>query len=164
MLVTALPELFGFHAWARERVLAAADRVALEGLRRPVLIPGGSEDGSLHATLAQIAAAEAHWLARFGGESQHHIHAGRDFPDLAAIASAWQQADEGLAAVISGDLERAVRYYRESTQSDDGQPLWQLLLHVSNHTTHHRAEACAGLTALGCPPASVDLIDFWREK
>jgi uncharacterized damage-inducible protein DinB len=32
-----LQELFAFHAWARARVLAAAETVPFEGLRRPVL-------------------------------------------------------------------------------------------------------------------------------
>jgi uncharacterized damage-inducible protein DinB len=144
-------------------VLAAAERVPYEGLRRPVLIPGGNEDGSLHATLAHIAATQAHWLARFQGDAEHRV--GASYPDLAAIARTWEQADLGLAAVAaSDDLARTVRYYRASAQGYDQHPLWQLLLHVSNHTTHHRAEACAALTALGAPPESVDLIDFFRRR
>lgn len=155
-----LQEVFAFHAWARARVLAAADQLPYEALRRPVLIPGGNEDGSVHATLAHIAATQAHWLARFQGDAEHHLTA--TYPDLQAISQAWEQADAGLAAVVAtNDLDRIVRYRR--TVGEDEQPLWQLLLHVSNHTTHHRAEACAALTALGSPPASVDFIDFLRR-
>jgi uncharacterized damage-inducible protein DinB len=156
-------QLFAFHAWARARVLEAADRVPYEGLRRPVLIPGGNGDGSLHATLTHIAAAQAHWLARFQGDAEHRPADG--YPDLAAIARAWEQADAGLMEVIAAhDLLEEVRYYRASTQGYDQYPLWRLLLHVSNHTTHHRAEACAALTALGSPPQSVDLVDFLRRE
>jgi uncharacterized damage-inducible protein DinB len=158
-----LQEVFGFHAWARARVLAAAEAVPYEGLRRPVLIPGGSEDGSLHATLAHIASAEAHWLARWQGDAEHRLSPRAAYPDLRAIAQTWEQADQAIAALVAhDDLERVVRYYRESTRNYDEQPLWQLLLHVSHHTTHHRAEACAALTALGSPPESTDFIDFLR--
>jgi uncharacterized damage-inducible protein DinB len=141
------------------RVLAAADQLPYEALRRPVLVPGGNEDGSLHATLAHIAATQAHWLARFQGDAEHNLTAA--YPDLRAIAQAWEQSDAGLAAVVATtDLDRIVRYHR--SVGDDEQPLWQLLQHVSNHTTHHRAEACAALTALGSPPESVDFIEFLR--
>jgi uncharacterized damage-inducible protein DinB len=159
-----LGELFAFHAWARARVLAAAEQVPFEGLRRPVMVPGGNEDGSLHATLAHIAATQDHWLARFQGDPEHQLSRAAAFADLRAIAQAWEQADAGIAALLEADdLSRSVRYYRAATRTHDQQPLWQLLLHVSNHTTHHRAEACAALTALGSPPDSVDLIDFLRR-
>jgi uncharacterized damage-inducible protein DinB len=163
-VLEALRQLYTFHGWARERVLAAADRVPREGLRRPVLIPGGSEDGSLHATLAHIAAAEAHWLARWQGDAEHRLQTGADFPNLPAIARVWESADAGILAFLAGelDLDRPVRYFRASAAAWDEQPLWQLLFHLSNHTTHHRAEACAALTALGSPPESTDFIDFLR--
>jgi uncharacterized damage-inducible protein DinB len=157
-----LQEVFAFHAWARARVLAAADQLPYEALRRPVLIPGGNEDGSLHATLAHIAATQTHWLARFQGEAEHDLTAA--YPDVPAIAQAWEQSDVAIQKLLAtDDLTRLVRYYRASTRAYEQQPLWELLQHVSNHTTHHRAEACAALTALGAPPASVDFIDFLRR-
>jgi uncharacterized damage-inducible protein DinB len=129
-----------------------------------VLIPGGSEDGSLHATLAHVAATEAHWLARWQGDAQHQIGRGAAFSDLRAIARTWEQADAGITALLAqDDLDRVVRYYRDATRAFDEQPLWQLALHVSNHTAHHRAEACAALTALGAPPESTDFIDYVRR-
>ena len=158
----ALEELFACHAWARARLLAAAEQLPYEALRRPVLIPGGNEDGSLHATLSHIVAAQAHWLTRFEGDAERRVTP--SYPDLQAIARAWEQADAALRSVVAADdLARSVRYFRASTAAYEEQPLWQLLLHVSNHTTHHRAEACAALTALGSPPESVDLIDFLRR-
>jgi uncharacterized damage-inducible protein DinB len=161
-VIALLEEVFAFHAWARVRVLAAADQLPYEALRRPVLIPGGNADGSLHATLAHIAATQAHWLARFRGEAEHRL--APDYPDLPAIAVSWEQADAAILDLLaSTDPNRLVRYYRAATSAYEQQPLWQLLLHVSNHTTHHRAEACAALTALGAPPASTDLIDYLRR-
>jgi uncharacterized damage-inducible protein DinB len=158
-----LAEVFAFHAWARARVLAAANQLPYEALRRPVLIPGGNEDGSVHATLAHLAATQAHWLARFQGQADHELSGSAAFTDLRSIAHTWEQADAAMLELIAAtDLERIVHYQR--AVGEDEQPLWQLLLHVSNHTTHHRAEACAALTALGSPPESVDFIDFIRQK
>jgi uncharacterized damage-inducible protein DinB len=33
-------------------------------------------------------------------------------------------------------------------------------LAVFNHTTHHSAEACVALTALGRPPGDIELLKF----
>jgi uncharacterized damage-inducible protein DinB len=38
------------------------------------------------------------------------------------------------------------------------------MFHITNHTTHHRADASTALTALGRAPDSVDLIDYLRSK
>jgi hypothetical protein len=38
--------------------------------------------------------------------------------------------------------------------------MWQLLDHVMNHSTRHRAAAAALLTAAGRSPGDLDLLDF----
>ncbi|MEX1254823.1 MAG: DinB family protein, partial [Dehalococcoidia bacterium] len=42
--------------------------------------------------------------------------------------------------------------------------LWQALLHVANHSTHHRAETATLLTTLGHPPRQLDYIFFELER
>ncbi len=38
--------------------------------------------------------------------------------------------------------------------------MWQMLVHVVNHGTQHRAEAAALLTAQGESPGELDLINY----
>ena len=40
------------------------------------------------------------------------------------------------------------------------QPLWQLVLHVVNHGTHHRGQVAGFLRSLGHTPPHTDLIHF----
>jgi uncharacterized damage-inducible protein DinB len=46
----------------------------------------------------------------------------------------------------------------------DGVPVWQMLVHVVNHGTQHRAEAGALLTAEGHSPGELDLINYAEER
>jgi uncharacterized damage-inducible protein DinB len=46
----------------------------------------------------------------------------------------------------------------------EGIPVWQMLVHVVNHGTQHRAEAAALLTAEGRSPGELDLINYAEEQ
>ena len=45
-----------------------------------------------------------------------------------------------------------------------GVPVWQMLVHVVNHGTQHRAEAAAILTAEGHSPGELDLFNYAEEQ
>jgi len=45
---------------------------------------------------------------------------------------------------------------------DQRTPLWQILLHVVNHATHHRGQVSGFLRAMGHTPPPLDLIAFYR--
>lgn len=128
---------------------------------------GGTEDGSLYATLAHLVGGEAIWLARWRGEPYATLPDTSDYPDLDALARAWESVEHGrrdwLARLQPRDLSRPVRYLSVTRGVMEQFSLWQTLFHAFNHTTHHRAEACVGLTALGPPPESIDMIDFIRD-
>jgi DinB family len=46
----------------------------------------------------------------------------------------------------------------------EGVPVWQMLVHVVNHGTQHRAEAAALLTAEGRSPGELDLINYAENR
>ena len=165
--VDMLRWLYSFHAWTAPRVLDAARTLTDERLRQAGVIAGGTGDGSLFQTLAHIVGAETLWLARWSGQTHVPLPAARDYTDLGTLAAAWSIADreigEMLGSLSPDALGRSVSYMSVARRVMEAFPLWQTILHMSNHTTHHRAEACVALTALGSPPASVDLVDFMRS-
>ncbi len=155
-----------FHDWANERTLAAALAAGPEAAT--ARIPGSYGDGSLHALLAHLVAAERHWLARWVGNPEAKLDGPATWPTMEAVRAAFEEARPARAAFFAGlteeQLRSICRYRRNQPPLPDERPLWQLILHVFNHSTHHRAEAAAILTTVGQPPPSVDLIDYIRRE
>jgi uncharacterized damage-inducible protein DinB len=154
-----------FQDWANERILRAA--VATGPEAAAARIPGSYGDGSLHALLAHVVASERHWLRRWLGDAEAKLDGPATWPTLEAVREAWEagRAERArfFAELDEARLRSTVRYRRNQPPVPDARPLWQLILHAFNHSTHHRAEAAAILTTIGRPPESVDLIDYIRR-
>ena len=156
--------LFDYSAWANRRILDAAEGLS----REQFTAPAGLDYGSLRGTLVHILSAETTWRKRCQeGISPSSPLVEDAFPTLAALRERWSEAEQAMRAFLMSltddDLQRTVHY--RTTKGVQGQnPLWQLLLHVVNHGTQHRAEAAITLTQHGCSPGDVDLILFLRER
>ncbi len=66
----------------------------------------------------------------------------------------WAAVDVWLATLTDGFIQYAY----------NGVPVWQMLVHVVNHGTQHRAEAAVLLTAEGRSPGELDLINYAEEQ
>jgi uncharacterized damage-inducible protein DinB len=154
-----------FHDWANERILRAAVEAGPGAAM--ARLPGSYGGGSLHALLAHLVASERNWLARWQGDAEARVDGPKAWPTVAAVRAAWEEARAGRARFFAeldeARLRAACRYRRNSPPVLEERPLWQLVLHVFNHSTHHRAEAAAILTTVGHAPESVDLIDYIRR-
>jgi uncharacterized damage-inducible protein DinB len=161
---TEILMMFDYSAWANRRILDAAAGLSQEQFTAPA----GLNYGSLRGTLAHILGAEMVWRMRCQeGISPPSLPGEEAFPTLAALRARWAESEQAMHAFLDGltdeELQRTVRY--KTTKGVSGEnSLWQLLLHVVNHGTQHRAEAAMTLTQHGCSPGDVDLIVFLRER
>ena len=156
--------LFDYSAWANRRILDAAEGLSQEQFTAPA----GLDYGSLRGTLVHILSAETTWRKRCQeGISPSSPLVEDAFPTLAVLRERWSEAERAMAAFLASltdeDLQRTI-HYRTTKGVPYENPLWQLLLHVVNHGTQHRAEAAITLTQHGCSPGDVDLIVFLRER
>ena len=152
--------LYEYHYWANERILRAAENV-----NDAQLLAATDTRWSLRKTLVHTMSAEWIWLSRWRGVSPKAGLNEDDFPTLESIRVRWRAGEQDmrafLAALNDEALQRVVRYTNTRGQPF-AFPLWQLMAHVVNHGTQHRAEAAALLTDWGYSPGDMDLSLFLR--
>lgn len=148
--------LFTYDRWATRRVLAA-----LDGLE-PTVWSAASVvgDRGLGGILVHHLGATQRW--RIGFQSQGQEEGPEpELEPLPTIDELRQRWDDEWAATDSW-LPTVSDEFVGLTF--DGVPVWQMLVHVVNHGTQHRAEAAALLTAEGMSPGELDLINYAEEQ
>lgn len=149
-----------YTAWASSLLVAAAAQLTEEELRRDYR----TAHNSVLNTLVHIFAADRVWLGRIQGnpppafvtEADHHLLVlQNDWPEL---HQRWKQWALGLTDSTAGNLLS----YSDLTGNRWQQPLWQILLHVVNHATHHRGQVIGFLRAMGHSPPKLDLVFYHR--
>jgi uncharacterized damage-inducible protein DinB len=158
--VEALRSHLGYTAWASRALVEAAGRISHEELTRDF----GSADKSILGTLVHIFGADRIWLARLRGEPQPAYLTDADY-SLAVLQNEWPAIHEGwhawAAGLTDGDARRLVSY-TDLRGNPWRQPLWQLVVHVVNHGTHHRGQVSGFLRAMGHKPPVLDLVYYYR--
>ncbi len=138
--------------------MAAAEQVPWEKLCAPTTLSWGS----VRDVLVHQLSAEWIWRMRIAeGRSPAALLRPDEFTGFAQLRSRFAEEETALRSNVAGwteaDLDAVVHY-----QSTSGMPFttvrWQILLHVINHGTQHRAEIAHFLTEYGASPGDVDLI------
>src|SRR3954463_15158224 len=147
--------------WASGRLVEAAGLLTPEELLRDF----GSADRSVLGTLVHLFASNRVWLGRITGnvpqrfldpEKDMHLHVlQNDWPKLRETWQTW-------ASGLSEDALNNLISYKNLKGNPYQTPVWQIILHVVNHDTHHRGQVSGFLRALGYTPPVTDLIAYYR--
>ena len=150
-----------YTAWATRRLVEMASQLPAEELRRDFQ----TADKSVLGTLAHVFAADRIWLARVTGATPGPFLTEADYNlkvlenDWPALMAKWQQWAAGLTDASAGQ----VIAYKDTQGNAYERPLWQLILHVVNHGTHHRGQVSGFLRTMGHTPPPLDLTAYYRE-
>ena len=152
--------LFDYSYWATERILRTALLVTPEQFNAP----NTSSHGSLRGTLFHTLTADITWRTRLE-------HVDRPTESMCAtpkeMQTVWAAEETRMLSYLQNlsdaDLPADVSY-KNSKGVPFEEPLWQILMHMLNHGTQHRAEAAAMLTDFNHSPGDVDMILYFREK
>lgn len=153
---------YEYNEWANNRILDAAERVLPEQLI-------SSNDlgwGSLLGALVHILDAEYGWFSFLFEREDEGVLDPKNFADIAALRQRWERQSEITRQCL--DTLKDEDLLRIHKSERDGKTynwiLWQVLVHVVNHGTQHRAEAAALLTGFGCSPGDMDFTLFLRQR
>lgn len=155
--------LYRYNSWANAKILDVASKLTLEQF----LADGEYPHGGLRGTLTHALFAEWIWRKRWEGASPSTGFRPEDFPTPEALRTRWLEEEKALTQFVeSVSEERLNATFQYKTTNGDPKEniLWEVMAHVVNHGTQHRAEAAAMLTALGHSPGDIDLIVYLRTR
>lgn len=142
--------------------MEAASQLPLEQLTRDF----GTADKSVLGTLVHIFAADRVWLARVSGSVPTTFISDADY-HLSVLQNDWPQVHEkwhSWAAGLTDQVAAGELSYSDMRGNRWQQPLWQVVVHVVNHGTHHRGQAAGFLRSMGQAPPPIDLTVFYRTR
>ncbi len=147
----SISELLTFNDWAREKLLLAALPLSDAQLDRKFEMG----EGSLRATLAHLWFAEQIWLDRWLGGDRSQLAKADPAISMAELHERFRRTGAARAAFLAAksnrDLDAPITFtnMRKETYTFS---LRDLLLHVCNHGSHHRAQAVNMLRHVGAEP------------
>lgn len=156
-------QIWDYNYWARDRVWACVCSISDEDYMHHV----DYSMGSVHAQCVHTMWAEAIWLASIKGEpSPKFLPA--DFANHDEVKAKWDsiQAEwlEYLYSLTEADLDRSFGRRSTSMNGTFSQTIGQVLIHVVNHGTDHRAQILRLLHDFGVETVAQDMIFYFREK
>ena len=122
----------------------------------------------MEGNLAHIVGGQIVWLSRWTtGANPESLEQLESIRGLEAIRQSFAESHarlrEHLASLGEDDLDR-VLHYTDSRGNRNQRVMWQLLVHLANHGTHHRAETAMAMVAMGKPMRELDYHFFELER
>jgi uncharacterized damage-inducible protein DinB len=151
-----------YTTWASRRLVDAAAQLPADQLTRDFQ----TANHSVLGTLVHVFAADRIWLARVTGAAPTPFVSDADY-QLSVLEKDWPDLHDRWQHWASGLTDAGVQAmleWKDLKGNSYRQPLWQIMLHVVNHGTHHRGLVSGFLRAMGHTPPPLDLIFFYREQ
>lgn len=159
MDATTIRSIYAYNTWANERLFATAQQLTAEQFTTTA----HASFGTLRDVMVHLVSAERGWLARVRLEPPPPGLRAGDFPDLAALVTAWRSIDGAMNEYVGGlteaELGEVIRY-TDGAGQENAYTRGQMLFHQANHAAQHRSEVALLLTQMGHSTGDIDYRRF----
>jgi uncharacterized damage-inducible protein DinB len=153
-------QVYDYNYWANKRYFAVAEDLTDEQLHKTQ----GHSWGDVHGVLVHMLSSEWVWLQRWHGTSpKGHLNKD-DFPTLTALKERWDKVEAEMRGFIETQTEESLQSviaYGNFSGEAFRVLLWQMLMHVANHETHHRGELAAMFALMNVPHPEEEVIQYF---
>ncbi|MFW5709725.1 MAG: DinB family protein [Chloroflexota bacterium] len=159
-LIATVSQQIDYNYWAHRRVWAYVSKLTDDQYAQPL----DYSQGSIHQQVVHTMWAEDIWFARISDLPQPSYSAA-DFKDRAAVRAKWDAIEMQVRKMVrqfDDDQLIAPVSYQNSKGETFEQTVLQIILHLVNHGTDHRAQTLAMMHVLGAETVPQDLIYFYR--
>jgi uncharacterized damage-inducible protein DinB len=115
--------------------------------------------GSVRDQIVHLISADDTWFSGLRGAAIPEPLNPADFPDRESIRAHWDNVEQNMRNYLAG-LRDDMLFDKPLDGEDKDLILWQVLLHVANHGTDHRAQLLRLLNDLGVKTTSQDYIFY----
>ena len=116
--------------------------------------------GAVRGQIVHMINADEMWFSQLQGVAIAEPPAPPDFDDRKTIRAHWDEVEKNMRAYLAR-LQDAMLFEKPFAEGEDKDLiLWQVLLHVANHGTDHRAQLLRLLNDLGVKTTSQDYIFY----
>lgn len=158
MMLSAVRTMIDYHYATYEQVWAAVSQLSQEEFTRDF----DYSLGSVRNQLAHVMNVDDRWLSRLQSQPLPPNLDFEDYPEAQSAQEKWTQIAQRVQAYAAGldsdQLQQSVELHFPGRGGSHRNTRWQILLHVVNHGTDHRAQILALLHELGAPSFEQDLI------
>jgi len=160
MALDQIRSLYEYNHWANDRIFDAVSKLTSEQYTRNMQ----SSHRSVRDTLVHVISVEWIYLQRVNDTSPASLWSPLDFPTVSKLKEQWMDLVQEQLAFIANLTEEKLKTsitYKNLAGEPYTYPLWQILLHVVNHSGYHRGQVITMLRQLGAQPVSTDFLLYY---
>lgn len=123
--------------------------------------PTGYSRGSVREQILHLIECEDLWFSELRGVQPAEPLSAAEVDDRVIIRAYWDTIEQRIRGYLA-DLRDEMLFTKPIEEPDDDKNLlvWQVLLHVVNHATDHRAQVLRSLNDMGLDTTSQDYIFY----
>ncbi len=161
MNAAAFRQLYGYHFSENRKIWdACITPLTQEQFTRVA----SYSHGSVRNQVVHLMTVDENWFSPLRGEELPAWPDPASYPDREVIRAHWDSVEQKMREYLAGLRDEMLFEKPFSEGRDKDLILWQVLLHVVNHGTDHRAQLLKLLNDMGVRTMAQDYIFYVYEQ